>query len=106
MNKGKSDFFNKILNIEILLKKYTPHILILNEANLHANDDISPFRFPDYNMEIDNLVKTNDKAHTVMLIHNMINYTRINKKEYPLISTIWIKIHIKGQKDFFCTGNL
>ena len=104
LNKGKSDFINSIHNIGLIIQKYNPHIFILNEANLHIHDDISVNMFPHYQMEIDNLRATNGNARTVILIHETVNYTRYRKLESPLISTVWLKIHMKGYKDFFIQG--
>ena len=84
-NKGNSDFDNRIPHIEIILKKYNPHILVVNEANVEAGDITSNNAFPNYTMECNNLSATNTKSRTIMLIKRNINYKRQRDLEYPLI---------------------
>ena len=45
INKGSSDFFNKIYNINLVINDYSPHIIIINESNLSELDEISPIAF-------------------------------------------------------------
>ena len=100
INKGSSDFFNKIYNINLFINDYSPHIIIVNESNLSELGEISPNSFPEYTFEIDNQRNINKKSRTLIMIHSSIHYSRMRNLQYPLIATVWIKIHINGHRDF------
>ena len=68
MNKGNSEFHNSIQNIKITIETNKPHIIIINESNLSAYDDISQHSFPNYKLERDQLGPISKRSRTVVLI--------------------------------------
>ena len=57
-NKQDADLFNQIPHINSLLDKYQPQIMIINELNLHRQDNISRHMFPNYKLLTDKLGET------------------------------------------------
>ena len=41
VNKGNSEFHNKIDQLKLLIEKHRPAVMIINELNLDANDRVS-----------------------------------------------------------------
>ena len=104
VNKGDSDLQNRTDQINDILLTYKPHIVILNELNNYAKDDITKKSFSDYNLETDNLELTDLKSRTGMLINKNIHYKRRNDLETKGTSTLWIQLSHPGRKPILVQG--
>ena len=55
INKGNSIFYNRITQIKLVIQNHKADIVVINEANISVDDQISQFRFDGFTMEKDNL---------------------------------------------------
>ena len=99
INKGNSDLINKVDQINHLLTKHKPDLLVINELNLNKNDTTTKNQFIGYNLEHDQQLKTNGTARTGILIKSNINYKRRKDLESDKISTVWVQV--KTKENFF-----
>ena len=97
-NKGDSDLQNRTEQINDLIDKHKPHLVIINELNLDPADSITRNMFGDYRIEADNLDITDRKSRTGILIHKTIHYKRLRQFESIGTSTVWIKLNHPGKK--------
>lgn len=74
INKGQSEFINKIPHIKTIILLHKPDILVINEANLSIYDNMSQYQFPGFYMEKDQLGYISKCVRTVLLIKESINY--------------------------------
>ena len=70
-NKGNSLFSNKLNDFQIVVDKYTPHIISLSEAN-YCN--VTKMIFPEYNIEINDLGIGYSQSRVLLLIHKSLQY--------------------------------
>ena len=101
MNKGPSEFFNKIPHIKTVILLQKPDILVINEANLSIYDNISQHQFPGFKMEIDQLGKISKRSRTVILVKENVSYKRCMNLESKMNSVIWLHIVDKNKSKFY-----
>ena len=104
LNKGDSELQNRTDQINEILTKYKPHIVIINELNNYSNDQITKHSFTDYTLETDNLESTDLKSRTGMLINNKIHYKRRRDLETLGTSTLWIQLSHPGRIPILVQG--
>ena len=74
VNKGNSNFENKIDDIKVVLDNLKPHILSIQEANY---DFSLGQTFSGYNIEYNILTnKSNCRSRTIVMIDKGLNYKR------------------------------
>ena len=100
-NKGNSKIMNKIDVIHhLILERKKQIFLQFRNLNLTPEVDINLLQIPEYNMEIDNLLKTTERARTAIFIKKQLKYIRrpdLETKEEPVI---WITVYPKGAAAF------
>ena len=74
INKGDSDLHSRVDQINQVISKYKPHILVVNELNMKSTDTVSIYLFDNYTMEADNLDIVDQMARTGVLIQKDIHY--------------------------------
>ena len=92
INKGNSNFENKLDDLYILLEIHKPDIVSIQEANY---DIYSKIKIRGYSVEYNTLTINYNIARTILLIREGINYKRKNNFEDTYISSIWLEIFIK-----------
>ena len=100
LNKKDADLKHRIDHINFLLDKHKPHFLGLNELQKHKHDTVSPYQFPGYRLEFDNLDKTDGWSRTGILVKNNIKYKRRRDLESEGTSTVWLQVGCTGRKHF------
>ena len=98
-NKGSKFMINKMTEINLMLKKYNPHIFTMSEAQIRKCD-ISKLKFDNYHLECDNLIKNNHRARSCILIHKDIKYERLYESEPDFCSVVVIEVGLKYQRKF------
>ena len=98
VNKGNSNFENRIDDIYIVLDKLQPHILSIQEANYDPNCNIN---ISGYDIEYKLLSPKTSRARTMVLIKKGINYKRCKQYENDHISSVWLEILLSKNKSFF-----
>ena len=100
INKSNSDLFSRVPDINNLLNIHKPSIMVINELNLHYNDNVSSKLFPGYKLLQDKLSTSQIKSRTGMLIDVNIKFTRREDLETKNLSTIWIQLKQPGKRHF------
>lgn len=103
-NKGPAKLCNRIPNIDHIINEHSPHILIINEANVNK-EELKKIKFQGYKIETDQLITETQQARTIMIIHEDINYQRCPSLEKPHLSTIWIKAGLSQQRKIMVNGH-
>ena len=85
INKGNSNFHNKINDIYSIIDIHKPDILSIQEANYDLKNLIS---IRGYNIEYKKLCSNDNKARTIMLVKDNINYKHMYEYEDDYISSI------------------
>ena len=98
INKGDSDLQNRTEQINEIIDKNKPHLVVINELNLDPADTITRNMFGEYKMEADNLDITDKRSRTGILIHKSIHYKRLRQYESTGTSTVWLKLNHPGKK--------
>ena len=98
INKGNSNFHNKINDIYSIIDIHKPDILSIQEANYDLKNPIS---IKGYNIEYKKLCSNDYKARTILLVKDNINYKRMYEYEDDYISSIWLEVLIKKRVSFF-----
>ena len=104
INKEDSDFQVKSDQINELIVKHKPQIIVINKLNLKNSDKILSKQFPNYNMETDNLDVVYMMSRTGILIHKDIHYKRCKELETMGISSVWIQLSHPGRKPLLIQG--
>ena len=104
INKGNSNFKNKITDIQIIINKYNPDIFTIAEANLDKNYTDYVAQFSDYNIELNKMFKIIGISRNAILIKKQIAYKRREDLEDDETCTIWIEILIKRFKKVLLMG--
>ena len=98
LNKGISDFSSRSDQINDLICKYKPQIVILNELNLKNTDTVTKNIFDNYTLENDDLDVVDGMLRTGVLIHNSLQYKRRRDLESMGTSTVWVQFSYPGRK--------
>ena len=104
INKGNSEFDNRVDQIKYLISQYNPDLIIINELNNTKGDIISKSQFPNYSMQTDGLDITDAGSITGILIHKNIHFMRWNDLETQGLSTVWIQLKYPGRKPVLVQG--
>jgi hypothetical protein len=73
-NAGSAFLHNKINEIEAVISKNCPHLLVISEANLHHDHDIQGVQIPNYKLLVSKTLANNDLKYSrvVMYVHDSI----------------------------------
>lgn len=105
LNKGSSNFENKINDVQNIINKYKPDIMCLSEANIkksYKQNILSSF--PEYNIELNSMSNNIDISRNAIIINNKIAYSRRYDLENDFTCTIWIEIYIPNCKPILLMG--
>lgn len=91
INKGNSNFVNKIDDIHHMIDKHKPLIMSISEANY---DNLNKITINDYNIETNDFKVNYHTSRQILLIHKMIDYTRRLDLERPFLAMIICDIKI------------
>ena len=91
---------NRIDQLNHLIETHKPDIFIINKFNIEKNDTTTRNQFTGYKLELDNLMKTDDKSRTGLLIRDNLIYKRRPDLESEGNSVIWIQVKTKERKQF------
>ena len=83
INKSNAELARYSDQINNILTKYKPNLLVVNELNLELKDTVTLYSFPNYTLETDNLLKTDKIARTGILIRKDTVYKRRRDLEAP-----------------------
>ena len=98
VNKGDSYLYNRTEQINDILNEHKPHLMIINELNVHLNDNITKNSFGIYKLETDNLEVVDKLSRTGILVHPDIKFKRRRDLESQGTSTIWLQLSHPGRK--------
>ena len=98
VNKGDSDFSSRSEQINELIVKYRPQIIVINELNSKSTDTITRNQFENYKLETDNLDIIDQMSRTGILLHKDIHYSRRKDLETMGISSVWVQLAHPGRK--------
>ena len=98
INKGTSELNQKIVQINDIIHRFKPQILVINELNLTSNDTMTRNMFTGYNLETDNLDIIDKMSRTGVLIQKNLHYKRRHDLEINGISTVWLQLQHPGRK--------
>ena len=84
INKGNSDLYSRTDQINDLIKKHNPKIIIINKLNYKYGDTVA--------------------ARTGILLHKDVHYSRRRDLETPGISSVWVKLSYPGRKPILVQG--
>ena len=76
INKGPSNFTNKVNCVQNLINKHYPDVLSIVEANIKKSDLFSPCEFPNYRIEYCLMSDQIDIATNILLFRDNITYKR------------------------------
>ena len=98
LNKGDADISSRVDQINDILAKYKPHLLVVNELNMKSTDKVTRQLFENYSMETDNLDVVDKMARTGILIHRDMHYKRRRDLESTGTSTVWLQLSYPGKR--------
>ena len=104
INKGNTELHERTVQINEMLMKHRPQVVIINELNLSSNDKITGNMFEDYKLETDNLDVVDKVSRTGILIHKNLQYKRRKDLETMGVSTVWIQLQHPGRKSLLIQG--
>ena len=103
INKGDSELNKRIVQINYIIQKFKPHIIVINELNLTSDDTITRKLFDNYNLETDNLDMIDQMSRTGVLVHKNLHYKRRKDLEVMGISTVWIQLQHPVKNHYLST---
>lgn len=96
MEQGKSTFSNKLNDFQMVVDKYSPHIISLSEAN-YCN--VTKMIFPEYNIEINDLGIGYSQSRLLVLIHKSLQYKRRRDLDEKFLAVITCDIILSNNKN-------
>ena len=87
LNKGLSNFKNKISDIQIAITDYNPDVISISEANLVINDHWSMSQFDDYVF-----------LCQVAMVKSNLCVTRRSDLEFDKSAIFWLELQITSTK--------
>ena len=105
-NAGSAFLHNKINEIEAVISKNRPHLLVISEANLHRDHDIQRVQIPNYKLLVSKTLANNDLKYSrvVMYVHNSIVADLREDLMDDNISSIWVSLGFKYQRRILVGG--
>ena len=76
LNKGNSNFENKMDEIKNVLQTHKPDIMTIAEANLNLSKCNILTNFPDHNVEVNKMSKIISNSRNILIINKNISYKR------------------------------
>ena len=74
VNKGNSSFNNIIDQIQELIDRHKPNVVVVNELNMTKDDVTSYYQFPNFTLVTDVLNITDSCSCTSILIHRYLHF--------------------------------
>ena len=99
-NKGNSDIFNKMDEVELMIKKHNPKIFALMEANMSPECHSPALQIADFSLERDNLLNYNIRTRTAIYVSDSLSYKRRYDLEIPQLPFIWLEIKDSPSKSW------
>ena len=106
INKGNSDILARTDQINDLINRYKPSLIVINKLNCTSDNGVAKGQFPGFKLETDNLDKTDKMSRTGILIQKDVQYKRLNDLETPGTSTIWLQLSYPGRKTITLPGGI
>ena len=101
-NAGNSHLRNKIDSIENVVKKYSPHILGISEANLLKSHDLSEVQIPEYELITSKTMENISLQYSRVVVYK--HSSIISKVRHDLMSpdfsSIWIECGLPNKRKF------
>ena len=97
-NMGSKLWGKKKLEIEAVINQYKPEFFIITEANLKDTLTDCERNIVGYQMVLPETIKSHKIARIVMLVKDGMRVDRQALYMDQLVSAIWIKISVKGNK--------
>ncbi len=81
-NKGNADLQNRMIDLIDIIDEHKPELLIVNEANLHKDTDLSLVNIKGYSLEMYNLMDISNVVRTGKII-------KAKQKRHSVTLTLW-----------------
>ena len=105
-NPGSAHLPNKVNEIEYLIAKHRPHLLIVTEANLFKSHDLTKVKIPKYDIIVSDTMKNSslNYSRTVAYVHEDISVNVRHDLMDQDVSSIWLSLGHKNQKKILVGG--
>ena len=101
-NAGNSHLRNKMDSIENVVKKYSPHIIGISEANLLKNHDISEVQIAEYELITSTTMDNISLQYSRVVVYKHSSIISKVRKDLmsPDFSSIWLECGLPNKRKF------
>ena len=101
-NAGNSHLRNKMESIENVVKKYSPHVIGISEANLLKNHDINEVQIAEYELITSTTMENISLQYSRVVVYKHSSIISKVRKDLmsPDFSSIWLECGLPNKRKF------